>query len=161
MKNRLSAGPSPLITLKSLNRECTLALGMALAFHRSTIPISSPSNYSSPRRRPRSPRASEKDPLASGSKATTEAPAAKLLGHRSTPSESVARVELQLRLQEALNSLGPLDREVLTLRHFEQLSNAEAAREMGVGEAAASKRYLRALYKLKGVLTRLNLDGAL
>lgn len=93
--------------------------------------------------------------------ATTEALAAQLLGHRDTPSEAVARVELQLRLQEALNSLDPLDREVLALRHFEQLGNAEAAREMGVGEAAASKRYVRALYKLKGVLTHLKLDRAL
>lgn len=90
--------------------------------------------------------------------ASTEALAAQLLGHRNTPSEEVARVEMQLRLQDALNGMDPIDREVLALRHFEQLGNAEAAREMGIGEAAASKRYVRALYKLRGILTHLKLD---
>jgi RNA polymerase sigma-70 factor (ECF subfamily) len=93
--------------------------------------------------------------------ATTEALAAQLLGHTSTPSEAAIRVEMQLRLQEALNSLDPLDREILALRHFEQLSNVEAARELGIAEAAASKRFIRALMKLKGILTHLGLkpDG--
>jgi RNA polymerase sigma-70 factor (ECF subfamily) len=49
----------------------------------------------------------------------------------------------------------PLDREILALRHFEQLSNGEAAKVLGVGESAASKRHLRALVRLKEILKEL------
>jgi RNA polymerase sigma-70 factor (ECF subfamily) len=55
-------------------------------------------------------------------------------------------------LQEALNSLAPLDREVLALRHFEDLSNGEVAQVLGLDKSAASKRYARALVRLKDVL---------
>ena len=51
--------------------------------------------------------------------------------------------------------MDPLDREVLALRHFEQLSNAETAEVLGIKEAAASKRYLRALKRLKEILTSM------
>jgi RNA polymerase sigma-70 factor (ECF subfamily) len=62
---------------------------------------------------------------------------------------------MKLRLQKALDSLDDLDREVLVLRHFEQLSTAETARVLGIKEAAAGKRYLRALRRLKDVLADL------
>src|SRR5262245_1181250 len=78
--------------------------------------------------------------------------AAQLLGHDTRPSEAAARAERQIRLQEALNSMDPLEREVLALRHFEHLSNAEAARVLGLQESAASKRYIRALKKLRLIL---------
>jgi RNA polymerase sigma-70 factor (ECF subfamily) len=81
--------------------------------------------------------------------------AAQLLGHDTRPSEAAIRAERKVRLQEALNSMDPLDREVLALRHFEQLDNAETAQVLGLGESAASKRYLRALKRLKDVLTSL------
>ena len=45
-----------------------------------------------------------------------------------------------------------LDREVLALRHFEQLSNNEVAEVLGIGKSAASKRHLRALERLKEAL---------
>ena len=48
--------------------------------------------------------------------------------------------------------MDPLDREVLALRHFEHLTNAEAARVLQIKEAAAGKRYLRALKRLKELL---------
>jgi RNA polymerase sigma-70 factor (ECF subfamily) len=48
--------------------------------------------------------------------------------------------------------MAPIDREVLALRHFEQLSRAEIATVLGITEAAAGKRYLRALERLKQVL---------
>jgi RNA polymerase sigma-70 factor (ECF subfamily) len=51
--------------------------------------------------------------------------------------------------------MGPLDREVLALRHFEQLSNAEASQVLGLQESAASKRYVRALRKLKEILSSM------
>ena len=78
--------------------------------------------------------------------------AAHLLGRSSRPSEAAMRAEAKLRLQEALNLMDPLDREVLALRHFEQLSNAEAAQVLGVREAAASNRFMRALKRLKKIL---------
>jgi RNA polymerase sigma-70 factor (ECF subfamily) len=87
--------------------------------------------------------------------ASSAALAANLLGHDTRPSEAAIRAERKIRLQEALNSMDPLDREVLALRHFEQLNNAETAQALGVQEAAASKRYIRALKKLKDILTTL------
>jgi RNA polymerase sigma-70 factor (ECF subfamily) len=79
--------------------------------------------------------------------------AAHLLGHLTRPSEAAIRAEMKVRLQEALNAMDALDREVLALRHFEQLNNAETARVLGLQESAASKRYVRALKRLKEILT--------
>ena len=84
--------------------------------------------------------------------ATSAALAAQLLGRDTRPSEAVVRAERSIRLQEALNSMEPLDREVLALRHFEQLSNAEAARVLGLQEPATAKRYVRALKRLRLIL---------
>lgn len=78
--------------------------------------------------------------------------AAYFLGKLSTPSHAAIRIEQKIRLQEALNSLEPLDREILALRHFEQLSNGEAAKVLELDKSAASKRYTRALVRLKDVL---------
>jgi RNA polymerase sigma-70 factor (ECF subfamily) len=87
--------------------------------------------------------------------ASSAALAAQLVGHRTTPSQAAARAEMQVRLQEALNRMDPTDREVLALRHFEQLTNAETARELGLRESAASMRYARALLRLKDILAQL------
>ena len=84
--------------------------------------------------------------------ATSAALAAQLLGRDTRPSEAAVRAERSIRLQEALNSMEPLDREVLALRHFEQLSNGEAARVLGLQEPAAAKRYVRALKRLRLIL---------
>jgi RNA polymerase sigma-70 factor (ECF subfamily) len=84
--------------------------------------------------------------------ATSTALAARLLGREPRPSEAAIRAERTLRLQKALEALDPLDREVLALRHFEQLSNAEAAQVLGLRESAASKRYVRAPQQLKEAL---------
>ena len=84
--------------------------------------------------------------------ASSAALAAHLLGHDTRPSEAAVRAERKVRLQEALNSMGPLDREVLALRHFEQLSNTETAQVLGIGETAASNRYVRALNRLRKAL---------
>jgi RNA polymerase sigma-70 factor (ECF subfamily) len=81
--------------------------------------------------------------------------AAQLLGRHTSPSEAAIRAEMKVRLQAALNGMDPLDREVLALRHFEQLSNAETAVELGIQESAASKRYLRALQRLKEILSAM------
>jgi RNA polymerase sigma-70 factor (ECF subfamily) len=87
---------------------------------------------------------------------TSAALAAHLLGRLTTPSQAAIRAERQIRLQEALNSMDPIDREVLVLRHFEELSNAEAAAVLGLDKSAASKRYARALIRLKDILASLS-----
>src|SRR5947209_10412861 len=84
--------------------------------------------------------------------ASSAALAAQLLGQQTSPTQAVARAERLLRVQEALNSLDPIDREILSLRHFEQLSRSEAAQALGIEEAAAAKRYVRALKRLKDLL---------
>jgi RNA polymerase sigma-70 factor (ECF subfamily) len=85
--------------------------------------------------------------------------AAQLLGRHTTPTQAAARAELQHRVQDALNDMGPIDREVLALRHFEQLSNAETAQVLDLSEAAASNRYVRALRRLKAILAPVTNDS--
>ncbi|MEO2090322.1 MAG: sigma-70 family RNA polymerase sigma factor [Gemmataceae bacterium] len=91
--------------------------------------------------------------------ASSAALIAHLLGNETSPTQAAVRAERLVRLQEALNSLEPLDRELLSLRHFEELTHTEAARVLDVGEAAAAKRYVRALKKLKDVLNALSDPG--
>jgi RNA polymerase sigma-70 factor (ECF subfamily) len=62
------------------------------------------------------------------------------------------RAELRIRVQEALNSLDPHDREVLILRHFDELSNAETAHDLGIKPSAAVNCQVRALTRLQNVL---------
>ncbi|MBI4612423.1 MAG: sigma-70 family RNA polymerase sigma factor [Planctomycetes bacterium] len=69
-----------------------------------------------------------------------------------SPSDAAARLETRERLRQRLEELDPLDREILSLRHFEDLSNDEAAAELGISKAAASKRYVRALERLREIL---------
>jgi RNA polymerase sigma-70 factor, ECF subfamily len=71
------------------------------------------------------------------------------------PSVAAVRGEVRQRLAEALDTMDPTDREVLAMRHFEQLSNLEAAQVLGIQERAAAKRYLRALERLKEILSEL------
>jgi RNA polymerase sigma-70 factor, ECF subfamily len=87
--------------------------------------------------------------------ASSFALASMLLGRLSSPSHAAVRAEQLLRVQEALNSLDPTDREVLALRHFEQLGPGETALVLGISPAAASKRYLRALMRMKDILSGL------
>jgi RNA polymerase sigma-70 factor (ECF subfamily) len=77
--------------------------------------------------------------------------AEQLLGKLTTASRAAMRAELQIRVQEALNSMDPQDREVLILRHFEELSNSEAAQVLGIKPSSAVNRYVRALKRLKDV----------
>jgi RNA polymerase sigma-70 factor (ECF subfamily) len=81
--------------------------------------------------------------------------AAQLLGRLTSASRAAIRAETQLRVQEALNSMDPIDREVLTLRNFEMLTNEETAAVLGISKSAASKRHLQALKRLKGILAGL------
>jgi RNA polymerase sigma-70 factor, ECF subfamily len=87
--------------------------------------------------------------------ASSAALAAQLLGRHTSPTQAAVRAERILRVQEALNALDPVDREVLSLRHFEELTAAEAAQVLGIAESAAAKRYFRALKRLKEVLAAM------
>ena len=84
--------------------------------------------------------------------ATSLSLAAQLLGRLTTASDAAIRAETQVRVQEALNQMDPIDREVLALRHFEMLSNEETAQVLGLKKSAASNRYIRALKRLKTIL---------
>jgi RNA polymerase sigma-70 factor (ECF subfamily) len=86
-------------------------------------------------------------------RATSASLAALLLGRSTSPSTALVKRELQVRVQDALNALDPMDREVLALRHFEELTNSETAEVLGIGHTAASNRYVRALKRLKEVLS--------
>jgi RNA polymerase sigma-70 factor, ECF subfamily len=78
--------------------------------------------------------------------------AQQFLGHLTSPTQAAQRAELTLRLQDVLNGMEPIDREIIVLRHFEELSNVEVAQLLGLEKSAASKRYLRAVRKLRDIL---------
>ena len=81
--------------------------------------------------------------------------AAQLLGRMTSASKAAIRAEHKLIVQEALNGMDPIDREVLALKHFEQLSTAEIARVLGLSKAGAGSRYLRAIKRLRAVLEQV------
>ncbi len=87
--------------------------------------------------------------------ASSAALAAQLLGKHTSPTQAAMRAERMMRLQEALNALDPMDREVLSLRHFEEMTLTETALSLGIEQSAAAKRYIRALKRLKAVLTTM------
>jgi len=86
---------------------------------------------------------------------TTAAMCAQLTAGLTRPSVAAARDEVQARLTEALDQMDSTDREILALRHFEQLSNAEAAELLRIQEGAAAKRYMRALGRLRQILSEM------
>lgn len=75
-----------------------------------------------------------------------------LAASNTSPTRGVARAELRDRVGLLLADLADTDREVLCMRHFEELSNEEVAEELGLGKHAASKRYIRALQRLRGMV---------
>jgi RNA polymerase sigma-70 factor, ECF subfamily len=87
--------------------------------------------------------------------ATSVSLAAMLLGRLTSPTRALMRAELQLRIQDVLNAMDAIDREVLTLRHFEELNNTETAQVLGISRTAASNRYIRALKRLKDTLAEI------
>ncbi|MEW4530656.1 sigma-70 family RNA polymerase sigma factor [Maioricimonas sp. JC845] len=78
-----------------------------------------------------------------------------LLAHLTSPSQAAVRAELTGLVDEALTGMNEIDREVLALRHFEELTNKEVAEVLGIDRKAASIRYVRALARLKDVLTHV------
>jgi RNA polymerase sigma-70 factor (ECF subfamily) len=72
-----------------------------------------------------------------------------------TPSSEAARSELRQCVHEVLTSLNDVDREIVLLRHFEQMDNAEVASALGMNPSTTSSRYVRALAKLRKELSRV------
>jgi RNA polymerase sigma-70 factor (ECF subfamily) len=84
---------------------------------------------------------------------TSAALCAHLTAGLTRPSVAAVRDEVRARLAAAFNEMDPTDREVLALRHFEQLTSTETAQVLGIQERAAAKRYLRALGRLRETLS--------
>ena len=89
------------------------------------------------------------------SQSTSVSLARHLLGHLSSPSNAAIRAELSSQLETALTTMSDIDREVLAMRHFEELTNSETAQVLDMTEQAASARYVRALSRLRHVLTAI------
>jgi RNA polymerase sigma-70 factor (ECF subfamily) len=75
--------------------------------------------------------------------------AGQFLDREMTPASAAVRHELQKRMEQAVAGLDEDDREIILMRHYEQLSNQEVATALGLSEAAASMRHLRAVRKLR------------
>lgn len=84
--------------------------------------------------------------------ATSASVAIQLVGVFTSPSGAAARADLLGLVQAAIEQMDPVDREILALRHFEELSNSEVAETLGIEQKAASIRYIRALRRLKEIL---------
>jgi RNA polymerase sigma-70 factor, ECF subfamily len=80
---------------------------------------------------------------------------AQLTGGATGPATAAGRAEARACVSDALARMERIDREVLALRHFEQLTNAEAAQVLGIEERAAGKRYVRALERMREVLSTM------
>lgn len=93
-----------------------------------------------------------------GPAATSIALVDHLIASGITPSLVLAEGELRGALMVALDDMSPLDREVLVLRHFEEMSNLEAAAALGIELNTASKRYVRALQRLAQALKQAGAD---
>jgi RNA polymerase sigma-70 factor (ECF subfamily) len=78
--------------------------------------------------------------------------AAQLQDSLTAPSQAAIKAETRLLVQEALNAMDPIDREVLALKHFELLSLTEIAEVLGLSKAGAGGRYLRAIKRLRAIL---------
>ena len=87
--------------------------------------------------------------------ATSASVAIQLIGAFTSPSGAAARADMLSLVQTAIEEMDPIDREVLALRHFEELTNSEVAEALGIEQKAASIRYIRALRRLKEILAQV------
>jgi RNA polymerase sigma-70 factor (ECF subfamily) len=78
--------------------------------------------------------------------------AGQLLDQERTPASAAIQRELQRKLDQAIGELDADHREMILMRHREQLTNQQVAEALGLSEAAASMRYLRAIRRLRETL---------
>lgn len=81
--------------------------------------------------------------------------ALQLLGHATSPSQVAMREETANHLVRIIDEMSEIDKQILHLRHFEQLTNSETAEVLNIQPKAASIRYIRALKRLKDVLAEM------
>ena len=86
------------------------------------------------------------------SSSASEAWALQLVASHVSPSQAAIHDEMVARVEATLCAMDPMDREVLVLRHFDELRNNEVAEVLGLSPAAASNRYVRALKRLRNAL---------
>ena len=79
--------------------------------------------------------------------------AARLVDQRTSPTQAARRAEIRLQVESALEEMGEIDREILVLRHFEHMTNGEAAAVLGIEHEAARKRHRRALKRLRAAFS--------
>jgi len=79
--------------------------------------------------------------------------AAQVVDPQLTPGEAVAQQEMARHVEQAISQLGDQDCEIIIMRHYEHLTNQEVAQSLGLTEPAASMRYLRAIRRLRALLT--------
>ena len=84
--------------------------------------------------------------------AASESLAMSLLGRYTSVAGKAIQQERKAKLQEVLNDMTDIDREIIVLRHFEEMTNSEAALALGLSKSAAGNRYVRALLRLKEAL---------
>lgn len=65
-----------------------------------------------------------------------------------SPSQMAMKAELVSQVAQALESMDQIDREIIALRHFDEMRNCDIAKVLGIKEAAASNRYMRALEQI-------------
>lgn len=93
--------------------------------------------------------------LGADTHATSESIARQLVDEMTSPSQAAMNAEEIAGLQRALESMNEIDREVLALRHFEQLNNNQVAEILGTSPTAASNRYVRAATRLGEIISKL------
>lgn len=86
---------------------------------------------------------------------TSASMAAHLVAHLASPSQLLMQAEMITQIEQTLEGMEDLDREIVALRHFEEMRNSEVAEVLGIKEAAASNRYIRALMRLREALDEL------
>lgn len=91
------------------------------------------------------------------SSSTSAAMANHLVGTLTSPSLAAQKRELSEKLAQAISAMDAMDQEVLALRHFEELTNSEVAQTLGIQQKAASIRYIRAIRRLKAILSQMQL----
>lgn len=94
-------------------------------------------------------------PESHGAPTTSVSLANYLVGHLTPPSQAAARAEISRHVEQAIAEMDPTDQEVLALRHFEELDNSEVAEVLGIQAKAASIRYVRAVRRLKAILSQV------
>lgn len=93
-------------------------------------------------------------PARSHAQTTSAALAVQFVGKLTSPSQVAARAETLALVEQAVADMEPLDQEILALRHFEELTNSEAAEILGIQQKAASIRYVRAIKRLRAALAQ-------